>query len=163
MKKALGLGLAGIGAVALGMAIREVGIKKEKEMLVKLRAVENVVLVLEDHVKIFLIWETIDTEYIMESKTYKKLLDDQYITQRISYYLIGDGDLDEFNRKEMKLKIAELYDYYITKKKIGDSMDYFRETIKQEMEELRNKLKRALCPLAIFLTLSPLMVYHLLS
>lgn len=139
MKKALGLGLAGIGAVALGMAIREVGIKKEKEMLVKLKAVENVVLLLEDHVKNFLICETIDTEYIMESKTYKKLLDDQYIIQRISYYLIGDGDLDEFNRKEMKLKIAELYDYYIAKKKIGDLMDYFKETIKQEMEELKNK------------------------
>lgn len=139
MKKALGLGLAGIGAVALGMAIREVGIKKEKEMLVKLKAVENVVLLLEDHVKNFLICETIDTEYIMESKTYKKLLDDQYIIQRISYYIIGDGDLDEFNRKEMKLKIAELYDYYITKKKMGDLMDYFKETIKQEMEELRNK------------------------
>lgn len=35
MKKVLGLGMAGIGAVALGMVIREVGVRKEKEMLNK--------------------------------------------------------------------------------------------------------------------------------
>ena len=99
-----------LGAVTI---VRQINIKKEKSMLLKLTSVQDKIDIIKDYVNKFAVRETIDTEYIMESESYKKLLDDGYLAKKISYYIMGEEIYFDLSRKDMKREVERMYKYYV--------------------------------------------------
>lgn len=122
-----------------GTIVREINIKKEKSMLLKLTSVQNKIDIIKDYVNKFVVRETIDTEYIMESESYKKLLDDGYLAKKISYYIMGAEIYFDLSRKDTKREVERMYKYYVDENKISKLMGYFKEKVKSEIEEMKKK------------------------
>lgn len=137
MKKVLGLGIAGLGTMALGMAIREVSVRREKEMMAKLSSTLHRIGLVTDHIKLYVGTDRIDPDYMMKSETYKKLIKDSYQAESIMYYLMNAGDLNDNDKKTMKEDVKRLYEEYVLAFKEGGIMIEFREKVEKEIQEIK--------------------------
>lgn len=128
--------------MATGIILREINIKKQKEMLVKLTATTSRINIIQRYVENFVAVKTEDLEYMMESATYKKLLDDCYISEKIAYYIMGAEEFisDEL-KKNMKSETERLYNLYVKGDKTDNSVVKYRERVQAEVDELKKKAK----------------------
>lgn len=137
-----GAAIAGNVVMAAGIVIREANIKKQKEMLTKLISAKNRIDAIKNIVEQFTVATIEDSEYLMESETYKQLLNDGYIAEKIAYYIIGSEDLiNEDLKKNMKPETERLYKLYVKGNKAEMSVISYREKVQAEINELKKKAK----------------------
>lgn len=137
-----GAAIAGNVVMAAGIVIREANIKKQKEMLTKLISAKNRIDAIKNIVEQFTVAAIEDSEYLMESETYKQLLNDGYIAEKIAYYIIGSEDLiNEDLKKNMKPETERLYKLYVKGNKAEMSVISYREKVQAEINELKKKAK----------------------
>ena len=137
-----GAAIAGNVVMAAGIVIREANIKKQKEMLTKLISAKNRIDSIKNFVEQFTVATIEDSEYLMESETYKQLLNDGYIAEKIAYYIIGSEDLiNEDLKKNMKPETERLYKLYVKGNKAEMSVISYREKVQAEINELKKKAK----------------------
>lgn len=128
--------------MATGIILREINIKKQKEMLAKLISVKNRIDTIKNIVEQFTVATIEDSKYLMESETYKTLLNDGYIAEKIAYYIIGSEDLiNEELKKNIKPETERLYKLYVKGDKTEMSVINYREKVQAEINELKKKAK----------------------
>lgn len=137
-----GAAIAGNVVMAAGIVIREANIKKQKEMLTKLISAKNRIDAIKNIVEQFTVATIEDSEYLMESETYKQLLNDGYIAEKIAYYIMGAEEFisDEL-KKNMKSETERLYNLYVKGNKAEMSVISYREKVQAEINELKKKAK----------------------
>lgn len=137
-----GAAIAGNVVMAAGIVIREANIKKQKEMLTKLISAKNRIDAIKNIVEQFTVATIEDSEYLMESETYKQLLNDGYIAEKIAYYIMGAEEFisDEL-KKNMKSETERLYNLYVKGDKTDNSVVKYREKVQAEVDELKKKAK----------------------
>ena len=137
-----GAAIAGNVVMAAGIVIREANIKKQKEMLTKLISAKNRIDAIKNIVEQFTVATIEDSEYLMESETYKQLLNDGYIAEKIAYYIIGSEELiSDDLKKNMKPETERLYKLYVKGNKAEMSVISYREKVQAEINELKKKAK----------------------
>lgn len=137
-----GAAIAGNVVMAAGIVIREANIKKQKEMLTKLISAKNRIDAIKNIVEQFTVATIEDSKYLMESETYKTLLNDGYIAEKIAYYIIGSEDLiNEELKKNIKPETERLYKLYVKGDKTEMSVINYREKVQAEINELKKKAK----------------------